>query len=162
VGPGTTQVLRGEGIEPAFVPERADARTLAAELPIAPGDAVLLPRSDLADPASEATLRERGATVAGVVAYRTVEAPESSLDPLANALAAGPLDAVVLASPSAVRGLVGLLPPAAAESVLAITAVCIGETTAAAAGAAGFTNVVVASSATPAALATRLAELLEA
>jgi uroporphyrinogen-III synthase len=53
-------------------------------------------------------LRLRGATVREVTAYRTVEAPDASAEPLRIALADQDLSAVVFASGSAVRGFVEL------------------------------------------------------
>ncbi|HEU0244433.1 MAG TPA: hydroxymethylbilane synthase, partial [Candidatus Limnocylindrales bacterium] len=86
VGDGSLAALATAGIDDAFVPALADAATLARELPLAPGDHIVLPRSDLADGALPTALRERGATVTEVVAYRTVEAPAASRSRLVEAL----------------------------------------------------------------------------
>ena len=58
VGPATSAALAARGVRVAFMPTTADAATLAAELPIGPGDEVLLPLSDLADTGPR--LRPRG------------------------------------------------------------------------------------------------------
>ncbi len=73
------------------------------------GRRIVLPRASAADERLPWALRERGADVREVVAYETVEAPGESRDPLLAALADPDLRAVVVASGSAVRGLVGLL-----------------------------------------------------
>lgn len=161
VGTGTAGTLREAGVEPDLVASRPDGATLAAELPVDPGVDVLLPQASLADPSLATTLRERGARVTAIVAYTTEVAPASSREPLRAALADGPVDAIVLASPSAVRGLVALLDPEGRSSVLGTTAVCIGETTRRAAAAAGFTRLLTADTSTPDAIVARIVEQLE-
>ena len=107
------------------------------ELPIEPGDRILVVRGDLADVALVRGLRDRGAKVDDVVAYRTREAPESSRHLLRDATTHGPIAAVAFTSGSTVRGLVAL---GRAESidVLSIPSVCIGPETADEARTAGF------------------------
>ena len=148
IGRATQGVLEQGGIEVDLQPSRASSSTMAAELPVARGDRVLLVRGDLAHEELAIALRARGAEVDDLVAYRTCEAPEASRALLRHALADGPTDAVVFTSGSTVRGLVAL---ARAEglAVAAIPSVCIGPETAQAARDAGFS--VLAVSATPAA-----------
>jgi uroporphyrinogen-III synthase len=81
-----------------------------------------------------------------VVVYRTVEGPEASRRPLADAVASGSVDAIVFTSGSTVRGLLALLPPDLAAAVRAVPACCIGEPTTAVAVAAGFSHILTASS----------------
>jgi hydroxymethylbilane synthase len=137
IGPATRRVLEGEGIEIDFQPGLSSASALAAELPIRPGDRVLVVRGDLADVELAAALGARGAEVDDVVAYRTREAPESSRVLLRQAATDGPIAAVAFTSGSTVRGLVAL---GRAESVdvMSIPSVCIGPETADEARAAGF------------------------
>lgn len=148
IGRATQGVLEQGGIEVDLQPSRPSSSTMAAELPVARGDRVLLVRGDLAHEELAIALRSRGAQVDDLVAYRTCEAPEASRALLRHALADGPTDAVVFTSGSTVRGLVAL---ARAEglAVAAIPSVCIGPETARAARDAGFS--VMAVSATPAA-----------
>lgn len=148
IGRATQGVLEQGGIEVDLQPSRPSSSTMAAELPVARGDRVLLVRGDLAHEELAIALRSRGAEVDDLVAYRTCEAPEASRALLRHALADGPTDAVVFTSGSTVRGLVAL---ARAEglAVAAIPSVCIGPETAQAARDAGFS--VMAVSATPAA-----------
>ena len=75
------------------------------------GRRVVLPRASAADDRLPSALRERGADVRAVVAYETVEAPAESRHPLLAGLADPDLQAVVVASGSAVRGLLGLVGP---------------------------------------------------
>ena len=152
IGRATSRVLDANGLEVSFQPTRGDGATLAAGLPIGPGDRVLVVRGDLADGELPASLRRLGATVDDVIGYRTHEAPDASRALLRRAMAAGQFDGVVLTSGSTARGLVAL---ARAEGldVTSIPAVCIGPETAAAARVAGFTVVAVSAEPGAAALA---------
>jgi hydroxymethylbilane synthase len=123
-----------------FVPSRPLGAALAAELPVLPGDHVLVIRGDIADPSFSAVLRARHAAVVDVVAYRTQEAPPASRAPLADALSQ-PIDVITFASGSAVRGAVQLANNGLREALLRTPAVCIGPSTAQAALAAGFATV---------------------
>jgi hydroxymethylbilane synthase len=150
----------GAVADAAWLPSRPRAETLADELPLSRGDAVLLIRGSLADDELPARLRERGAKVREVVAYQTVEAPPSSRALLANALAAGPLAAVVFASPSAVRGLLVLSPADDQVALRSLPAICVGPVTAAAAREAGFDRVAESATADAGALAEAVADVL--
>ena len=137
IGPTTRGELEAAGIAVGFEPSHALATALGAELPIEPRDRILVVRGDLADEALALGLRDRGADVDDVVAYRTREAPESSRHLLRDAVTHGPIAAVAFTSGSTVRGLVAL---GRAESidVRSIPSVCIGPETADEARAAGF------------------------
>jgi hydroxymethylbilane synthase len=138
VGLATSQALRVAGIPVALRPERSSGVALADALPLEPGDRVLLPRSDIADPTLVTRLEARGAVVENVVAYRTVEAPEASAPKLRRALSESPV-AVVLTSGSTARGIVTLAERiGAGASMTTIPAICIGPGTAAEATALGF------------------------
>lgn len=95
------------------------------------GVTVLLPRADAASGELPARLRARGASVRELVVYRTVEAPADSREPLAAALADPALVAVVLASASAVRGLLALAGPSGRDRLAGIALVSIGPSTSA-------------------------------
>ncbi|MGZ8437618.1 MAG: hydroxymethylbilane synthase [Candidatus Limnocylindrales bacterium] len=157
IGRATSQVLDANGLEVSFQPTRSDGAALAAELPIDPGQRVLVVCGDLADGELAGVLRRRGATVDDVIGYRTHEAPDTSRALLRRAMAAGPFDGVVLTSGSTARGLVAL---ARAEGldVTSIPAVCIGPETTAAARLAGFTVVAVSAEPGAAALASATAQ----
>lgn len=143
VGPSTERALREAGIRVDFVPDDFRSAAIAAGLGPIAGEEVLLARSDAATPELLTALVERGARVSEGVAYRTIEGPASSRQPLAEALHAG-LDAVVFGSGSAVRGLLALLGPDEQERARAVPAFCIGPVTAAEAVAGGFEVALVA------------------
>ena len=151
-GPAAAAAVAARGGLATFLPSRATAATLADELPLAPGDRVLVARADAADGALPARLRERGARVDDIVAYHTVEGPEPSRRPLRAAIDGG-VDAIVATSGSTVRGLLALLPPAQRRMALQAPVACIGPSTAAAAREAGFLHVVEAPAPSPKALA---------
>jgi len=152
IGPATRAGLEREGIEVQFLPSQSSGIAMAAELPVVAGDRVLVVRGDLADGELAVALRERGAEVDEVVAYRTREAPETSRGLLREATAAGAIAAVVFTSGSTVRGLVALGRDEGID-VLSIQSVCIGPETADEARAAGFRILAVSSTADSAALA---------
>jgi hydroxymethylbilane synthase len=136
MGHGTRRFLERDGINVDFVPSRPASAALAAELPIASGDRIVLIRGDLADRDVGEDLRHRGAEVHDVVAYRTREAPTGSRR-LLHQIDVPSLAAVIFTSGSTVRGLIKL---ADAESidVRSLPAVCIGPVTADEARSAGF------------------------
>ncbi|HEY2888050.1 MAG TPA: hydroxymethylbilane synthase [Candidatus Limnocylindrales bacterium] len=139
VGIATARALRSAGVEVAYRPARATGRDLAATVPMAAGDRVLVPRGDLADQATVEALEARGAHVTAVTAYRTSEAPEASLGALRSALSVRP-GAVIVTSGSTVRGWLALAERLGAlEAVRAIPVVAIGTETAAEAERLGLT-----------------------
>lgn len=108
VGPGTARALRARGVEPSYVPGRADGADLGDTLPDVMGKRIALVRASAAGADLPDRLRQRGAAVEEVTAYRTVEAPAASAGTLRDALADPELRAVVFASGSAVRGFLEL------------------------------------------------------
>jgi len=138
VGPATAASLRELGLEPAFVPDRYEAGRIAHGLEPLRGVRVLLPQSEIAEPALAAELRARGATVDVVDAYRTIPREPG---PQERAALRG-ADAILLASGSAARSLARLGDTADA------LVVCIGPTTAEAARESGLEVGLVAEEAT--------------
>jgi uroporphyrinogen-III synthase len=138
VGPVTAAALCALGIEPAFVPERFAADAIVDGLGSLEDKRVLLLQSDLASDQLAGELRERGAAVTALRAYRTVpvERPADELAALRTA------DAVVLASGSAARSLAAQ--GGAGEALV----VCIGPQTAGVAREAGLRVGLVAPEAT--------------
>lgn len=161
IGPMTRSVLEREGIGVAFQPSLSNGAAMAAEVPIAADDRVLVVRGDLADEALARVLRTRGAQVDDVIGYWTREGPQASRSLLRGALAEGPLDAVVFTSASTVRGLLALA-GAELEEVTSIPAVCIGPETAAEAARLGFRVVAVAATRDVAAVASATVTALAA
>lgn len=142
IGTATAEALRAHGITPVWTPSSADGRTLADELPVQPGSSVLLARTPMADPELAVRLRERGAEVTEVDAYRTHLAPDPSRRLLRDALAGpGGIDAITFLSESAVRGLVELAGSDLVDVCRSLKAVCIGQGTASVARELGFRTV---------------------
>ncbi len=105
VGPGTARAAGLVGYPVHHVPAEARGLALAAELrQEMRGKRVLLPRSDRARPELPAALREAGAEVTEVVAYRTSTSEEAHGETLEKVLRAE-VDVITLASPSAFKRL---------------------------------------------------------
>lgn len=160
VGAATAEVLARAGIREVWRPSGANGTAMAAELPIGAGERVLLARASIADADVAGALRERGATVEDLVAYRTVEAPEASRARLRAGLAQGQPDAVLFMSTSAVRGFLALAEPELVERCRALRAFCIGAVTAREAAASGFTVLATSESQEAAAVADLVATQL--
>lgn len=137
VGPTTASVIGTAGVGDVWVPASTNGAGLAAELPVRSGERLLVAQGDLASDALASGLRARGADACAVTAYRTREAPPGSAPLLAAALADGPIDAVLLSSGSAARGILALA-GARAPEVTALPAICLGPETAAEASRLGF------------------------
>ncbi|MSP13631.1 MAG: hydroxymethylbilane synthase [Chloroflexi bacterium] len=130
IGPGTAAALADYGLPVAFMPTTYLTAQVAAELPIIPGERVLLLRADIATPELAQVLQERGAQVANLCAYRTLAA--SSTTALEEALAGG-IDGVTFTSASTVRYFVELLAAAKRRLDPGVAVFCIGPVTASAA-----------------------------
>ena len=110
VGKGTAKVLRGEYARgaltrEAFTPSKADAATLAEELPL-PADArILYPASAKAASTLQEGLRSRSARVTRLNTYSTEKVTAVDADAMALAKAA---DVVTFGSPSAVKAWLAL------------------------------------------------------
>jgi uroporphyrinogen-III synthase len=159
IGRSTATVLERGGVAAEFVPSASDAAAIATELPLDLGDRVLLIRGHLAASELPDRLRQRGATVDDVVAYRTEIAPAASRGLLREAVANRGVGAVMFTSGSTVDGLLAI---ADAEGIDAreFGAICIGEETARAATTAGFRVIAVSHSQDVAALADAAARVL--
>lgn len=111
VGPATGRALEAVGVTRPVVPGRSRGSALATALSAAEsltGRRVLVPRADIATPELPDALRAAGADVVEVVAYRTIEGPAKAMRAMSDALDVPDLAAVVVASGSAVRGLLAL------------------------------------------------------
>ena len=138
VGPATAAVLAAAGIAGVWQPADSSAAGIGRELPVVDGDDVVVARAERGSPGLVEALAARGATVVELATHRTIEGPEGCRRLLRTALDGGPIDAVLFASGSAVRGLLGLAAPEATDRCRAIPAICIGPSTAAVARDHGF------------------------
>jgi uroporphyrinogen-III synthase len=143
IGPATARALRVAGVIPAMTPSRFLTDAIAEEIPLATGNRVLLPRTEAAPPGLTQALRRRGAVIDEVAAYRTVLAPPRSRARVQALVGGGHLDAVVVTSPSTVRGLVRLLGEGRG-ALRRVRIACIGPVTAAAVVEEGLRPAVVA------------------
>jgi uroporphyrinogen-III synthase len=165
VGKATAQVLRQRGWPVDLTPEEASAAALISAFAAqwsaaAAGVKVLYPASSRALPTLAAGLRQLGASVTQVEAYRT-QAGSLDIDECRTWIARGGIGAVTFASPSAVSELAQALGESDFQRLLTEAApVAIGRTTAAELSAHGH-DAVVAESATLQSLAVTTLRLLQ-
>lgn len=141
IGRATAERLQERGVRVDAVPERFIAESVVAELAslgIA-GKRILLPQAEIARDTVAAGLRNAGAKVDVVIAYRTT-LPDGHDVEHVRQLVAG-IDIATFASPSSVRNALAL----AGGSLPATRVVCIGPVTADAAREAGLVVAAVAS-----------------
>lgn len=141
VGPRTAEAALAEGLKVHRVPERRfDAEgvleVVGAELS-PEGRRFLIPRSELAREVLPDGLRQKGAVVDAVTAYRNVPAPVDA-EALCAELVSGGLDALTFASPSTVRRFASLLTEPARAAVARCVVAAIGPVTARALEREGF------------------------
>ncbi|WP_411373779.1 uroporphyrinogen-III synthase [Arthrobacter sp. MPF02] len=178
VGPATRRLLEANGVAVHLVPR--DEQSAAGLLEVWPGGGkVLLPQADIAAPLLADGLAAAASTVTVVSAYRTVDYPAAAERRLAVAadsggvgqappsyslltpeaasagFADGSINAVLAASPSAVRRIAGLAPLHCCKLVV------IGRSTAEQAAAAGLPIAAVAAEPTPDGLVAAVAAALE-
>jgi uroporphyrinogen-III synthase len=161
VGPATARALAIAGLRahhPAGVRDSAElAQRLVASRPVR-GARVLVPRAEEGRTEGLAILREAGAEVVDVVAYRTVptEPGDPALARGAELLRGGGGAICAVFAPSQVVALAGIVGPLAE---LAAAFCAIGETTAAALRAAGIAAPSVADVPTPEGMARAIARV---
>ena len=102
VGPATRAVLSDAGLTVAAMPSDHRSDQIPESLGDVDGVRILLPRSDLADDTLPGLLRDMGAGVDAVAAYRTTTQPMTPAGLAAFELG---VDAITFTSPSTVRGL---------------------------------------------------------
>lgn len=128
IGPATAEALAVRGIAADLMPAAYTSRSVAnsfASLDVRDAR-ILLPRADIAPPALPDGLRQMGALVTEVSAYRTVVPGEASVE-AKGILASGTIDAITFTSSSTVRNLVALLD--GAELINGSKVVSIGPVT---------------------------------
>jgi uroporphyrinogen III methyltransferase / synthase len=140
VGAATAAVLRARGWTPSVVPERASAESLLAALTplIARGARVLFPASSRALPTLATGLRQLGAEVLQVEAYRT-DGAALDVDACRAYIEHATVGAVTFTSPSCVDELERALGREHFERLLASSApIVLGSTTGRALARRGF------------------------
>lgn len=105
VGPATAAALEGHGLQADYVPGEYVAEAIASGLGNVQGLRVLLPRADIARPALADLLRQAGAEVVEVAAYRTLR-PHISTGELRGLLAS--ITVATFTSSSTVRNLASM------------------------------------------------------
>ena len=129
IGPATSQELERFGKIPSYVPEEYLSKQVAQGLGDVRGKRILLPRADIASKKLPSLLRQRGALVDEVVAYRTVIPDELTSVRLRSLLDAG-VDLITFTSPSTVRNFVQALGASELQSRLKdVKIACIGPVT---------------------------------
>jgi uroporphyrinogen-III synthase len=110
IGPATAASLRERGIIPDFVPSTFTTQAVAKGFTAFDMQSarVLLPRADIATDTLSNGLRELGAALHEVNAYRTTT-PTDSAAKARELLSSGAIDAVTFTSSSTVRNLVSLI-----------------------------------------------------
>ena len=105
IGPATAKAASAEGLRVDYVAKDHGGVSLAREMADwVAGRSIFLPRSDRADGRLPEALRESGAQVTEVVAYRTT-IPETLDENIVSRVRHGDVEAIVFASPSAFRNL---------------------------------------------------------
>ncbi|MDR7866973.1 MAG: uroporphyrinogen-III C-methyltransferase [Sporomusaceae bacterium] len=132
IGAATAERLRRHGILADIVPAefRAEGIIAALENLVKPGMKVLIPRAEVARDILPEKLRELGAAVDVVTAYRTVSGGSDGQG-LAARLSAGAIDLVTFTSSSTVTNLLDLLGEGGPALVAKAKVACIGPITAA-------------------------------
>jgi uroporphyrinogen-III synthase len=162
LGPATAETANLEGFSVDYIAKNNTGEGLASELAGSIGGRkVLLPRSDRGDDRLPSALRESGANVTEVIAYRTTATKQ--LDPAVfGRVRRAEVDAIVFASPSAFHNLCDSIPaPELAGLSERIQFAAIGPTTARALKEAGVRMAVQANESSVASLADAIAKYYE-
>ena len=138
IGPRTREVLGLRGLLVDYVPSeyRAEAVVEMLQGRLKQGEKVLLPRADIARALLPQALREMGAEVDNVTAYRTVRG-EGNAELLREQLQAGEIDMATFTSSSTVVNLLEMLGEGAEGLLDGLAIAAIGPITAATAADRG-------------------------
>ncbi len=112
VGKATHRCLADLGIQADFVPSQFNVATLCSELiqkAHVDGQLFLYPCGDLVDAEGPQPLRDAGAIVDAIEAYRTIPDDSADAESLRRSLAAEEIDAIMFASPSAVQAFFSMI-----------------------------------------------------
>lgn len=161
VGPATRDALLTYGIRADVMPQehRGEAVFEAmAELCAMAGQRVLLPRAEVAREVLPEMLRDAGASVDVITAYRTLPVSDEQMAAVRERLEAGTVDIVTFTSASTAEHLVSGLGSQARALLSNVTRVAIGPLTASALSRLGLPAQAVASSYTAEGLISTLLE----
>jgi uroporphyrinogen III methyltransferase/synthase len=129
VGPATAAALKHADLEPDYVPQQYLTEKIATGLGDLQDKRILLARADIASKRLPEILRERGALVDEVVAYRTMMPGDLRREELESILMKG-IDVITFTSPSTVRNLALLLGSDGLDGCLkGCKVACIGPVT---------------------------------
>lgn len=134
IGPATAQALGEYGLRAEFMPSAYVAEAILEQIGDVAGQRMLLPRADIAREALALGLRERGALVDEIAAYRTV--PGDGAPSLLAQMRQRPIDAITFTSSSTVRYMLdglaaaGMDRDAARALIQRAAVICIGPITA--------------------------------
>jgi uroporphyrinogen III methyltransferase/synthase len=128
IGPVTADALEERGLRPDLVPRTYVAEAILEEIDDVRGRRVLLPRADIARPALASGLREAGASVDEIAAYRTVPARHEDAESIRKMLADDVIDVLTFTSSSTVRNFAAALEPLPVLPERTVVA-CIGPIT---------------------------------
>jgi len=163
IGPATSLALVQHGLRADLVPDEYRGEAVAEAIARASGDLtgvrILLPRAQVARDALPNMLRDAGAQVDVIPAYRTVAASADSFAKIRERLEQGTIDVVTFTSPSTVDNLFAALGGAATQLLARTQLAAIGPITAQALAARGHRAQVVASSYTSEGLVAALVAL---
>lgn len=136
IGARAGEILAAAGLEPDFVAGAGRGVDFASALiereEIRPGCRILLPQSAIARPEVADLLEAAGAAVDAVTLYETIPEEASRAAPLLEALDAGEhVDAILFASPSAVRAFLEMTGPRGQRMLgdRSVRVISIGPTT---------------------------------
>jgi len=143
IGSATSAALERAGRKPDYTPDEFLSEQIAAGLGNLRGKRILLPRANIASKRLPILLRERGATVDEVTAYRTVYPRELNAEELTKTVNAG-IDIVTFTSPSTVNNFAQALGDKRGKVLSNLKVACIGPVTSEAARKAGISPKIVA------------------
>jgi uroporphyrinogen III methyltransferase/synthase len=135
IGVKTAAALAAHGVRPDVVPEDARAEGVIAALrpmidsTLEPRARILLPRAEVAREVLPETLREAGAEVDVVTAYRNLSPDPSEVARIRSLIDPDEIDAVLFTSSSTVRNLYDLLDKDASKRLNAVALFSIGPVT---------------------------------
>ncbi len=130
IGPATAELLATHGLRADLVPREYVAEAIVRDIGDVRGKRILLPHTDIARENLARDLRERGAIVDEIVAYRTItiNANDPTAEHICAMLEANEIDAITFTSSSTVRGFMNAVESKSQN--LKSKVVCIGPITA--------------------------------